>query len=295
MGPVQPGGPDQPGRGLSGCRWTRTDRHAVAVQPPAGLPVQQVALHPVDGQPGGGPAALLGGDGRAGSGCPPIAGSFPWSGWSRATPSPCCGARAPYLAGHGGARAAAAAERIGRPVAEAEIVEALQLLSGRGPGPAADPGPRSGRPPPPSPGGWPSPVARSTTSSCSRWSAVIRLLRAEPGSLGVVTTVSGLLTKPGIGVWSGTPDGRPPLVGDLAAGPRRRPGSSTWSRPSTATTVRPPWSPTPSPTRGWSRPHGGRLRHRRRPALRGGERGPRSGRPRRHHRAHRGPGAAGPR
>ena len=32
----------------------------------------------------------------------------------------------------------------------------------------------------------------------------------------MVTTVSGLLTKPGIGVWSGTPDGRPPLLGDLA-------------------------------------------------------------------------------
>jgi len=45
---------------------------------------------------------------------------------------------------------------------------------------------------------------------------VIRALRAEPGSLGMVTTVSGLLTKPGIGVWSGVPDGRPPLVEDLA-------------------------------------------------------------------------------
>jgi acetyl-CoA C-acetyltransferase len=40
-------------------------------------------------------------------------------------------------------------------------------------------------------------------------------LRDRTGSLGVVTTVSGLLTKPGIGVWSCSPDGRAPLVGDL--------------------------------------------------------------------------------
>ncbi len=45
--------------------------------------------------------------------------------------------------------------------------------------------------------------------------AVTGVLRAQPGSLGVVTTVSGLLTKPGIGAWSCSPDGRPPLVGDL--------------------------------------------------------------------------------
>jgi acetyl-CoA C-acetyltransferase len=45
---------------------------------------------------------------------------------------------------------------------------------------------------------------------------VVRSLREESGSLGVVTTVSGLLTKPGIGVWSCRPDGRPPLIADLA-------------------------------------------------------------------------------
>ncbi len=43
-----------------------------------------------------------------------------------------------------------------------------------------------------------------------------RALRERNGSIGVVTTVSGLLTKPGIGVWSGRPDGQPPLVADLA-------------------------------------------------------------------------------
>jgi acetyl-CoA C-acetyltransferase len=46
--------------------------------------------------------------------------------------------------------------------------------------------------------------------------AVVPRLRAEPGALGAVTTVSGLLTKPGIGVWSAEPDGRPPLLADLA-------------------------------------------------------------------------------
>jgi acetyl-CoA C-acetyltransferase len=45
--------------------------------------------------------------------------------------------------------------------------------------------------------------------------AVAARVRADAGSLGVVTTVSGLLTKPGIGVWSTRPDGRPPLLADL--------------------------------------------------------------------------------
>jgi acetyl-CoA C-acetyltransferase len=46
--------------------------------------------------------------------------------------------------------------------------------------------------------------------------AVIERIRADPGALGMVTTVSGLLTKPGIGIWSSRPDGQPPLVADLA-------------------------------------------------------------------------------
>jgi acetyl-CoA C-acetyltransferase len=44
--------------------------------------------------------------------------------------------------------------------------------------------------------------------------AMARKLREQPG-LGVVTTVSGLLTKPGLAVWATEPDGRPPLVGDF--------------------------------------------------------------------------------
>jgi acetyl-CoA C-acetyltransferase len=46
--------------------------------------------------------------------------------------------------------------------------------------------------------------------------AVVPRLRASPEVLGAVTTVSGLLTKPGLGVWSARPDGRPPLLSDLA-------------------------------------------------------------------------------
>lgn len=41
-----------------------------------------------------------------------------------------------------------------------------------------------------------------------------RRLRAEGGT-GLLTSVSGLLTKPGLGVWSTTSDGRPPLIADL--------------------------------------------------------------------------------
>jgi len=46
--------------------------------------------------------------------------------------------------------------------------------------------------------------------------AVVPRLREDPGTLGAVTTVSGLLTKPGLGIWSARPDGRPPLLSDLA-------------------------------------------------------------------------------
>ena len=38
---------------------------------------------------------------------------------------------------------------------------------------------------------------------------------------GLVTTVSGMLTKPGLAVWSTEPDDRPPLLGDLADETRR--------------------------------------------------------------------------
>ena len=165
-------------------------------------------------EPGGGTRVLLGGEAHSSSGCRPTGGPFPWSGWSRATPSRCCAARPPTP---------------GRPCG------------------------CWGRPPPSGSGvRWPTPRPSSSTaaspppSACSsgRWAwtrqttptvtggmafaggpfnnfvfqsmvPVIRALRAEPAGLAVVTTVSGLLTKPGIGVWSGTPDGRPPRLEDL--------------------------------------------------------------------------------
>jgi acetyl-CoA C-acetyltransferase len=45
--------------------------------------------------------------------------------------------------------------------------------------------------------------------------AMARRLRAEPGTLGLVTTVSGLLTKPGLAVWSSRRSPDRPLLGDL--------------------------------------------------------------------------------
>ena len=46
-----------------------------------------------------------------------------------------------------------------------------------------------------------------------------RQLRADPGALGLVTTVSGMLSKPGLAVWSSHPPpgaGGRPLLADLA-------------------------------------------------------------------------------
>ena len=47
--------------------------------------------------------------------------------------------------------------------------------------------------------------------------AMIERLRAEPGTLGLVTSVSGLLTKPGLAVWGTTSLADGVLVADLAA------------------------------------------------------------------------------
>ena len=47
--------------------------------------------------------------------------------------------------------------------------------------------------------------------------AVVAAVRRERGSTGLVSTVSGLLTKPGLTVWSTEPGPRPPLVADLGA------------------------------------------------------------------------------
>ena len=52
--------------------------------------------------------------------------------------------------------------------------------------------------------------------------AVVDRLRARPDELGLVTTVSGLLTKPGLAVWSAEPDDDAALIADLGDEARRR-------------------------------------------------------------------------
>jgi len=49
--------------------------------------------------------------------------------------------------------------------------------------------------------------------------ALARRLRAEPSELGLVTTVSGMLSKPGLAVWSASPPDRArgPLLANMAA------------------------------------------------------------------------------
>jgi acetyl-CoA C-acetyltransferase len=44
-----------------------------------------------------------------------------------------------------------------------------------------------------------------------------RRLRDEPTELGLVTTVSGMLSKPGLAVWSASPPRQAALLADLAA------------------------------------------------------------------------------
>jgi acetyl-CoA C-acetyltransferase len=111
--------------------------------------------------------------------------------------------------------ARAAATRVGRPVSEVEIVEVYSCF------PAAvrvqqralglD---RSAAPT--ITGGMAFAGGPFNNFVLQATAAVVARMRDDPGSLGAVTTVSGLLTKPGIGIWSATPDGSPPLLADLA-------------------------------------------------------------------------------
>jgi acetyl-CoA C-acetyltransferase len=52
--------------------------------------------------------------------------------------------------------------------------------------------------------------------------AMVPVLREDPGSAGLVTTVSGLLTKPGLAVWSTEAHAGGTLSGDLGAEAGRR-------------------------------------------------------------------------
>ena len=46
--------------------------------------------------------------------------------------------------------------------------------------------------------------------------AMVPRLRHDPPALGLVSTVCGMLTKPGLAVWSATADGRPAQLSDFA-------------------------------------------------------------------------------
>jgi acetyl-CoA C-acetyltransferase len=111
--------------------------------------------------------------------------------------------------------AGAAAARIGRPVAEAEIIETYSCFPA-----AVRVQQRSmgldlaGTPT--ITGGMAFAGGPFNNFVLQATVGVIGAVRARPGALGLVTTVSGLLTKPAIGVWSARPDGQPPLLADLA-------------------------------------------------------------------------------
>ena len=123
-----------------------------------------------------------------------------------------------------GVLARAAAARIGRPIAEAELIEVYSCF------PAAvrvqqrelglDP---SGTPT--LTGGMAFAGGPFNNYVLQATAAMAGALRDQPDRLGVVTTVSGLLTKPGLAVWSGSPDGEAPLLGDLVDEATRVTGS----------------------------------------------------------------------
>jgi len=108
-----------------------------------------------------------------------------------------------------------AAVRIGRPVADVEVVEVYSCFPS-----AVRVQQRALRLPldgtPTVTGGMAFAGGPFNNAVLQSVAAVVPRLRADPGALGAVTTVSGLLTKPGLGVWSARPDGRPPLLSDLA-------------------------------------------------------------------------------
>ena len=108
----------------------------------------------------------------------------------------------------------AAAERAGRPLAAVEHVEVYSCfpiatrVQQRALDLAADV-------PPTVTGGMSFAGGPFNNFTYQATAAVVRRLRDAPGTLGMVTTVSGFLTKPGLMIWATAPDGRPPLVADL--------------------------------------------------------------------------------
>ena len=110
---------------------------------------------------------------------------------------------------------AQAAQRIGRPVAEVDVTELYSCFPAavRVQQRALGLGPEST---PTVTGGMAFAGGPFNNFVYQAMAAVIEKVRATSGSLGMVTTVSGLLTKPGIGIWTTEPDDQPPLIADLA-------------------------------------------------------------------------------
>jgi acetyl-CoA C-acetyltransferase len=107
----------------------------------------------------------------------------------------------------------AATSRIGRPLAECEHVEVYSCFPSAVRVQQRELGlPRDGTPT--ITGGMTFAGGPFNSFVLHATAAMVRRLREQSG-LGLVTTVSGLLTKPGLAVWSREPDGRAPLLGDL--------------------------------------------------------------------------------
>ncbi|HWE71135.1 MAG TPA: hypothetical protein VG205_12255 [Acidimicrobiales bacterium] len=118
----------------------------------------------------------------------------------------------------------AAAARIGRPIADAELIEVYSCF------PAAVRVQQrelelDGSGTPTLTGGMAFAGGPFNNYVLQATAAMAGVLRNQPDWLGVVTTVSGLLTKPGLAVWSSTPDGQAPLLGDRVEEASRVTGS----------------------------------------------------------------------
>lgn len=108
----------------------------------------------------------------------------------------------------------AAAARIGRPVADAELVEVYSCFPSAVRVQQRELGlPEEGTPT--LTGGMAFAGGPFNNFTYQATAALVPALRERDGAIGVVTTVCGLLTKPGLAVWSAAPDGQPSLLSDL--------------------------------------------------------------------------------
>ena len=219
VGPLQRGGPAQPRRRLRRSAHGRRPGAHRPAEPPARVPLQPLARQPVDGRPGLGPPDLRRRPGRRRRG----------SAGPLAVPPRCAVLvgrghldRAPTSWGRGprwGCLGRAAETQIRRPLRDLALAEVYSCF------PAAvrvqqrelglDP---SGTPT--VTGGMAFAGGPFNHFVLLATVAVGRLLRDRPDELGLVTAVSGMLTKPGLAVWSATPPSSGAgavVVADLAA------------------------------------------------------------------------------